>query len=117
MHYSRCQLFIGDFEFPPKGKATEPRTLPYVRPAFLSAFRFLSDFSVSLPLALAPHPRTGNPRVHATYGTALRQGRHPDSPALLTPLTASEFPGQNNPRARNTNVCSILFFLTRCRTR
>lgn len=26
--YSRCQLFIGDFEFPPKGKATEPRTLP-----------------------------------------------------------------------------------------
>ncbi|KAH9963225.1 hypothetical protein BC827DRAFT_1357661 [Russula dissimulans] len=28
VHYSRCQLFIGDFEFPPKGKATEPRTLP-----------------------------------------------------------------------------------------
>ncbi|KAI0002949.1 hypothetical protein BJV74DRAFT_876357 [Russula compacta] len=27
-HYSRCQLFIGDFEFPPKGNATEPQTLP-----------------------------------------------------------------------------------------
>jgi hypothetical protein len=34
VHYSRCQLFIGDFEFPPKGKATEPRTLPYVRLLF-----------------------------------------------------------------------------------
>jgi hypothetical protein len=29
IHYSRCQLFIGDFEFPPQGNATEPRTLPY----------------------------------------------------------------------------------------
>lgn len=28
VHYSRCQLFIGAFEFPPRGKATEPRTLP-----------------------------------------------------------------------------------------
>ncbi|KAI9466710.1 hypothetical protein BJY52DRAFT_1233866 [Lactarius psammicola] len=28
VHYSRCQLFIGDFEFPPKGKALEARTLP-----------------------------------------------------------------------------------------
>ncbi|KAH9978093.1 hypothetical protein BGW80DRAFT_1165908 [Lactifluus volemus] len=28
VHYSRCQLFIGDYEFPSKGKATEPRTLP-----------------------------------------------------------------------------------------
>ncbi|KAI9448342.1 hypothetical protein H4582DRAFT_2107679 [Lactarius indigo] len=28
VHYSRCQLFIGDFEFPPRGKAIEARTLP-----------------------------------------------------------------------------------------
>ncbi|KAI0301846.1 hypothetical protein B0F90DRAFT_1715805 [Multifurca ochricompacta] len=28
VHYSRCQLFIGDFEFPPKSKDMESRTLP-----------------------------------------------------------------------------------------
>ncbi|KAI9513414.1 hypothetical protein F5148DRAFT_990782 [Russula earlei] len=28
IHYSRCQLFIGEFEFPPQGKVTELRTLP-----------------------------------------------------------------------------------------
>ena len=34
VHYSRCQLLIGEFEFPPRGKATEARTLPYVRLLF-----------------------------------------------------------------------------------
>lgn len=28
VHYSRCQLLIGEFEFPPRGKDTEARTLP-----------------------------------------------------------------------------------------
>ncbi|KAI0269291.1 hypothetical protein BC834DRAFT_621822 [Gloeopeniophorella convolvens] len=28
VHYSRCQLFIGDFEFPAQANSTEPRTLP-----------------------------------------------------------------------------------------
>ncbi|KAH9077486.1 hypothetical protein EDB83DRAFT_2350290 [Lactarius deliciosus] len=28
VHYSRCQLFIGEFEFPPRGTAIEARTLP-----------------------------------------------------------------------------------------
>ncbi len=39
VHYSRCQLFIGDFEFPPKGNATEPRTLPYEQLPFPRLFR------------------------------------------------------------------------------
>jgi len=28
VHYSRCQLLIGEFEFPPRGKDSEARTLP-----------------------------------------------------------------------------------------
>jgi hypothetical protein len=39
VHYSRCQLFIGDFEFPPKGKDTEPRTLPYDQRLFFCLIR------------------------------------------------------------------------------
>jgi len=44
VHYSRCQLFIGDFEFPPKGKDTEPRTLPYDQRLFLSDSMTLATF-------------------------------------------------------------------------
>ena len=77
---------------------------------FFVRFRFLSDFSVSLPLASALHLPTGSPWVHATNGTALPPRRRPDSLALLAPLTVSEFPGRNDPTAQNTNVCCALSF-------
>jgi hypothetical protein len=28
-HYSRCQLFLGNYEFPPSKISVEPQTVPY----------------------------------------------------------------------------------------
>jgi hypothetical protein len=72
---------------------------------FLFDCRSSASFSGSLPLALAPQNPTGNPWVHATNGTASQPGRLPDSQPQQKPLTASEFPGQNDRNAQNMNVC------------
>ena len=69
VHYSRCQLFIGDFEFPPKGKATEPRTLPYVRLLF-----FLSDSGSLATFQCLCHSHWHLSPVLATHGCTLRMG-------------------------------------------
>jgi hypothetical protein len=99
VHYSRCQLFIGDFEFPPKGKATESRTLPYVRPSFLSFVVYLHClivFPASSQSVLALLNPTGNLWAPAMNGSALRQERHPDSPVLPVHLAVLKFPGRSD---------------------
>ncbi|KAI0068950.1 hypothetical protein BV25DRAFT_1791294 [Artomyces pyxidatus] len=45
VHYSKCQLFIGNHEFPPKANTSEPRVVPYVIPSYLS-------YDVSSPLSV-----------------------------------------------------------------
>src|SRR6266478_795847 len=82
---------------------------------FFVSFPFLSDFSASLPLALAPQNPIGNPWVHATNGTALQPGLHLDSPALQEPPIVSEFPGQNGPNAQNMNVRGVFSHVLLCR--
>lgn len=69
VHYSRCQLFIGDFEFPPKGKDTGPRTLPYDQRRF-----FLSDSMTLATFQRLRHARWHLKTTLATDGCALRVG-------------------------------------------
>ncbi|KAH9999462.1 hypothetical protein BJV77DRAFT_594222 [Russula vinacea] len=86
VHYSRCQLFIGDFEFPPKGKLTEPRTVPV----------FATRIGTS-----APHWQPTSARY---VWDRFAAGTTPRLPSATSPLTASEFPGQNDLSVRNTNL-------------
>jgi len=56
--YSQCQPFIGDFEFPPKGMATEPRTVPYDQLPFFSCLFRLPQLLFSV---FATHVGTSKP--------------------------------------------------------
>ncbi len=103
VHYSKCQLFIGDFEFPPRGKAIEARTLPYVRPLFACS-SYLIGVSVSSLPASAPRNPTGNPWVPAMNGTASQRERHQGSLGLAIPRAASKFPGRSDQNAPDMNV-------------
>lgn len=111
VHYSRCQLFIGDFEFPPKGKATEPATLPYDQPPFPVCFDCLNYFSASSPRVSVPQNHTGNLWVPSMSGTVSRPRRHPDFLRPLAPLTVSKFRGRSDQSAPNMNVCAFLLYV------
>ena len=107
VHYSRCQLLIGEFEFPPRGKATEARTLPYVRPLFACS-SYLSDISASLLPASAPRNLTGNLWVPAMNGNASQLERHQGCLGLVIPRAASKFPGRSGQNAQHMNVRRVL---------
>jgi len=106
VNYSRCQPFIGDFEFPPKGTAMEPRTVLYDQlPFFPVCFDCLNYFSASSPCVLAPQNHTGSLWVPTTSGNVLQPPRHPDFQTLSAPLTISKFCGQSDQSAPDMNVC------------
>ena len=105
VHYSRCQLFIGDFEFPPKGDATEPRTLPYDQLPFPVCSDCLNYVSASSPRALEPQNHTGNLWVPATSGNVSRPRRHLDFLIPSAPPTVSKSRGRSDHNAPDMNVC------------
>jgi len=113
--YSRCQLFIGDFEFPPKGTATEPRTVPYDQPPFFPVcFDCLNCFSASSLRVLAPQNHTGSLWVPATSGNVSRPPRHPDFQTPSAPPTVSKFRGRSDQSAPDMNVCRAFHLVREC---
>ena len=104
MHYSRCQLFIGNHEFPPKGNAKEPRVVPCVFLTFMYHAPAPTDVLGCLRRVWAPRSPTGCPRTIAMSGTASPPPRPRDFRRRPTRQTECESHG---PRWRSRSEPNV----------
>ncbi|KAI0317744.1 hypothetical protein OF83DRAFT_1058118 [Amylostereum chailletii] len=91
VHYSRCQLFIGNHEFPPKGPSNEPRVVPV----------FATRLGTSAPHWQPMGHRYEWDRFAAATSPSL-PNRDKDAPRVRIPWPKPADPPQNTPTVYDT---------------
>lgn len=101
--YASCQLYIGEYEFPPLPGSTEPRKLPYVRSLSPPSSDLYIVSLVSLRSVCLRVPQFGIPEHTDGSGIGSRLGRPPSY--RISKATRSKFHGRSR-RQRSTYLVS-----------